>query len=243
MLKNAEVKMKIVDVLKGSQLSDVDVLVDYITDCGEGRVALDDALCAKLYKCRGDKYSNEAIESIAEQISLFGYGVISNRARIVNFAYEDVAKDLAKRFVGHEEEYESVQDVENAILETIFRTSWMRLDMQAQSVLSAEFGSFYSKSPDALIFFMERIEYSDLHNFYLSALIANAVSLSVLGYELHLGDTRTSIQSGLALMLKPVAWTITNFWSSADLAGPGYRVTVPCIIQTAFMRRRLMTSG
>jgi Ubiquinol-cytochrome C chaperone len=40
----------------------------------------------------------------------------------------------------------------------------------------------------------------------------------------------------------PVGWAVTAIWTAFDLASPAYRVTVPCVVQLAYMRQK-MKSG
>jgi len=36
----------------------------------------------------------------------------------------------------------------------------------------------------------------------------------------------------------PIGWGITGIWSLIDIAGPAKRVTIPCCIYIAFLRRK-----
>ena len=38
----------------------------------------------------------------------------------------------------------------------------------------------------------------------------------------------------------PIGWVITGLWTLADVAGPAYRVTIPAVIQVAFLRQYLI---
>ena len=36
----------------------------------------------------------------------------------------------------------------------------------------------------------------------------------------------------------PVGFVVAGIWTTIDLAGPAYRVTVPVVLQVAFLRQR-----
>ena len=39
-----------------------------------------------------------------------------------------------------------------------------------------------------------------------------------------------------SLLTGPIGWVITGLWTAIDLAGPAYRVTIPAVIQVAYLR-------
>ena len=44
----------------------------------------------------------------------------------------------------------------------------------------------------------------------------------------------------LSVALGPIGWAITGLWTLADLSAPAYRVTVPCVLQVAYIRQKLI---
>ena len=41
----------------------------------------------------------------------------------------------------------------------------------------------------------------------------------------------------------PVGWAITAAWTAYDVAGPAYRVTIPAVIQVAFLRQQYINKN
>ena len=39
-----------------------------------------------------------------------------------------------------------------------------------------------------------------------------------------------------AVLTGPIGWILTGIWTAFDIAGPAYRVTVPCTIIIAYLR-------
>jgi hypothetical protein len=44
----------------------------------------------------------------------------------------------------------------------------------------------------------------------------------------------------LGAVLGPIGWAVTGLWTLADLSAPAYRVTVPCVVQVAYIRQKLL---
>lgn len=46
------------------------------------------------------------------------------------------------------------------------------------------------------------------------------------------------LSRGTQLLFGPVGWVICGAWTAWDIAGPAYRVTVPAVLQVAYMRMK-----
>ena len=51
-----------------------------------------------------------------------------------------------------------------------------------------------------------------------------------------------TLSRGLGVLLGPVGWIMLTGWTVWDLMGPAYRVTVPAVVQIAYMRVKYQTS-
>ncbi|WP_409012598.1 hypothetical protein [Bacteroides xylanisolvens] len=40
-----------------------------------------------------------------------------------------------------------------------------------------------------------------------------------------------------SIMMGPIGWILTAVWTLIDIAGPAYRVTIPAVIQIAYIRQ------
>jgi uncharacterized protein YaaW (UPF0174 family) len=45
-----------------------------------------------------------------------------------------------------------------------------------------------------------------------------------------------TLSRGLGVLLGPIGWIMLTGWTIWDLMGPAYRVTVPAVVQIAYMR-------
>lgn len=40
------------------------------------------------------------------------------------------------------------------------------------------------------------------------------------------------------LAVGPIGWAITGLWTAISLAGPAYRITIPCVCHVAYLRQK-----
>ena len=92
----------------------------------------------------------------------------------------------------------------------------------------------------ALAAIIAAISASGFAAYKLAAVLANTVARQLLGRGLAFGATAPFLQ-GMSVLTGPIGWAITAVWSAYDLASPGYRVTVPCAIQIAYMRKKMQS--
>ncbi|WP_338420424.1 hypothetical protein, partial [Aeromonas veronii] len=46
-------------------------------------------------------------------------------------------------------------------------------------------------------------------------------------------------KNGGITLTGPIGWVISGVWAAVDLAGPAYKVTIPCVIHVAMLRKKL----
>ena len=74
-------------------------------------------------------------------------------------------------------------------------------------------------------------------SYQLTLIIANAIMKALFGRGLTLvaNSTLTRI---MAILTGSIGWAITALWTMIDIAGPAYRVTIPAVIQVAYLRKK-----
>jgi len=108
--------------------SDLSVLVDYITDKGAGRVALDSDTKDKLINAqKSGVYSEHVRGKIDDEIREFGGNSVANAFRNIlgnaPISYKEVAYDVAKHVKASVNDSMSVTEIEMAILQKILKDS------------------------------------------------------------------------------------------------------------------------
>ena len=76
-------------------------------------------------------------------------------------------------------------------------------------------------------------------SYQLALVAANAVARALAGRGVTLG-ANAAFARGIGAFAGPIGWALTAIWTAYDLASPAYRVTVPCVVQIAYMRQKNM---
>jgi len=51
------------------------------------------------------------------------------------------------------------------------------------------------------------------------------------------------ISRGLGILFGPLGWLFLTGWTTWDILGPAYRVTIPAVIQVAYMRVKYLSES
>lgn len=74
-------------------------------------------------------------------------------------------------------------------------------------------------------------------SYQLTLIVVNAVMKALMGRGLAFAANATLARS-MAILTGPIGWAITAAWTVIDVGGAAYRVTIPAVIQVAFLRSR-----
>jgi uncharacterized protein YaaW (UPF0174 family) len=70
----------------------------------------------------------------------------------------------------------------------------------------------------------------------IAVIVANATAKQVLGRGLTFA-ANTALTRGLAVFIGPIGWIVSGLWAGYDLAGPAFRITLPCCCHIAYLRQ------
>ncbi|WP_448683000.1 hypothetical protein [Pseudomonas nicosulfuronedens] len=245
-------------LLSIADVEDLDVLVDYITDKGAGRLMLDGDTCKRLTACKERGAYNEFDRLlIAKEICEFGGNTIVNtyrnlRSKIfdgvldkvlpeANYVldYEEVVKDVASHMKVNFNKNDDVLVVEDGLLKKILKDSFEKMTPEERKVVLDDLGvadlSLLGPATTAAALVAGKM--AGFATFKIALIVANAVARSILGKGLSFAANRL-ITKSIGMVLGPIGWVVTSLWTIADLASPAYRVTVPCVVQIAYMRQK-----
>ena len=251
-------------LLAQADVADLDILVDYITDNGEGRISLNNDVCARLVKCKERQiYTEEDRSRIGREMRAFGGNTLTNVYRDVRssftfgslldkvlpdvdaaISYDEGVKDVASHLKVPFDKNEDVLVVENGILRKILRDSFERMSPdEREAVLKelnvADLGMLAPAASAALIVAGRAGGFA---TYKLALVVANAVSKALLGRGLPLVVNAAAART-IGLVLGPIGLVVTGLWTLADMASPAYRVTVPCVVQIAYMRQKAIVEA
>lgn len=182
----------------------------------------------KAYGGECTKYTNRIIEE---------YLAFSSNTFRPNNSYAEIIRLVAKRCKVKFDKYDSVEEIEEALLDKIFHDTYekMTTEERAAFITFIESSNAPGASSTSLIS-LHLFRMGGFGSYKASVILANAVSKAILGRGLSFG-MNTALTKALSVAVGPIGIVLTTLWSAWDLAGPAYRVMVPCTITLALYRR------
>jgi len=235
-------------VLNVADAEDLCILADYITDSGAGRLTLDSDINKKLTACRKHQvFAQDERDLIAKEILAFGGNTVANIYRslltsnpTISYAelVEDVAKKTSARFSGSD----SVQEIEQSILIHLFRQSIEKMPAPKRKQVLDELGI---PTIGALHDIGKTVLAGTVAHTAVSLIIAQTVA-SAMSAQLLKGAAVQGVRllgsRSITALAGPIGISVAALWAVADLANPAYRVTLPCVVQIAYMRQKYLAA-
>lgn len=229
------------NLLSSADVDDLTVLIDHITDKGDGRISLSADACKTLTRAKSNGRIDEATRAlIAEELQRFGGNSLVNLMRGGSgVPYKEILCDVASHVKADFNPRGDCAEIEVSILEAVLAQSVGKMSEQEKAELFAEFGGIYKPGagPAVMAALQVAIKASGFGSYKLAAVVANAVAKALLGRGLAFGATAGMMRT-ISVFAGPIGWAITAIWTAFDLGSPAYRVTVPCVIQIAYMRQK-----
>lgn len=137
---------------------------------------------------------------------------------------------------------DSVEVMEELLLESIIKDMWEKLSQSERIALlsdlkddidNIDFNSIGGITSSVLI---QVFRAGGFASYKITLIIVNAIAKAILGRGLSLA-VNASIARGLSVLVGPIGIILTALWSVYDIAGPAYRVIIPCTILIAAYRK------
>lgn len=191
----------------------------------------------KIYEGDHRAYADE----IAAEIQRYGGNSFSNAFRGgKGIPYIEVVRDVADNLKVNYNKNADAATIERQIQLKILEKAYEQMSDEERAELLKELGvDIVNGIPAALPIMAVQgaIRLGGFAAYKAALIVANAVAKMLIGRGLSLAANRALTQA-MKVFAGPIGWAITAAWALVDLAGPAYRVTVPCVIQIAYIRQR-----
>ncbi len=221
-------------VLEIAENDDLDILVGYLKN--KMSEDLTDSDAYKRYNPDHTKYA----DLIAKEIRDMGGNSFTNLVRGTGPSYHEIVCDVADKLNAPYHKNENIEDVEDSILETILKKSLSEMsEEEKESLLEQAEGKSGLKAGSVTTATLIGIFRSGgFYSYRLTVIIANQVAKAILGRGLTFA-TNAALTRFASILTGPIGWAITGIWTAVDIAGPAYKVTIPCVIHIAMLRKKL----
>lgn len=229
----------LIDVVSAAAEDDLSVLADFITDNNNGRISLDTGICVQLDTFKRNGTLQRNFDLLVKEIQEFGGNTIVNIFRGNGVPYREIVEDVADHMKVTYYKTDSIEDLEIKILLKVAIKSMEKMspDEQQDFMSKVSGGKFTGMGPAAIAALQTAVIAGGFSSYVLAVTVANAVAKQLLGRGLAIAGNAALARS-IAAFAGPIGWAITVVWAAFDLASPAYRVTVPCVIQVAYMRQK-----
>lgn len=232
---------KDLEFLQFASSDDMKVLVDYLTKKKNGSTRWTEGLTVtENYK----KYYPDQLQlmwqDIAEESLRYGGNTFMNFLRGHGVEYDEMLKDVCDKMKVNYNKKSSVEMIEYNLLQKILVDSLENMSVEELKKLMAEMNiPNQGFGKQAFIAALQiAIKRGGFSAYKMAVIVANAVSKALLGRGLAMASN-AALTRWLSIFAGPIGWSVTAIWTAIDIAGPAYRVTIPSVIQIAYMRAKM----
>ena len=221
---------------------DLGDLVYCITHDKDGSARLTEELTATAVYKRHNPDHHQYWELIAAEIQCFGansFATIFRGGKGV--PYKEVLIDVCEKMKVNFNKESSVEVIEQNLLMKILKDSLEKMSTAEVRQLAESLGvkNFNVVTAETLVGGFQTIfKMGGFKSYQLTVIIVNAVMKALIGRGLSFAATGTLMRAA-SVLTGPIGWAITGIWTAVDLAGTAYRVTIPAVIQVAFLRQKI----
>lgn len=221
---------------------DLDDLVYCLTHDKDGEPRRTEELTkTSLYKQHHPDH-HQYWELIAAEVQCFGANSLVTVLRGgKGIPYKEVLTDVCDKMKVNYNKDSDVATIEKNLLMKILKDSVEKMSAEEVRNLADSVGikNFNNITPEALIGgFQVIFQIGGFKSYQLMLIIVNSVMKAIIGRGLALAGNVALVRIA-TIMAGPVGLIITGLLTAIDLAGAAYRVTIPAVIQIAFLRQKL----
>lgn len=232
--------------LKVSDNEDLKTLVDYMIPRNSNHfleqfknkfLGISDGLSSNpAFKRSYPDNLTQICDLIVEELQKYGGSTIVNVLRFGGVQYSEILKDVCKKL--KIQKYNERLGVEVNECELLKELLVRALDKKMLSdsdirELSKTFG--VQARLDTI---QNAIALGSIGAFQIAAIVSNAVSSVILKRGLAYVAFNAGFLRNMAVLAGPVGLFITGIGLFVDASGPAYRITIPAVIQIAYMRQK-----
>ncbi|KLG11555.1 hypothetical protein YA49_07365 [Enterobacter cloacae subsp. cloacae] len=213
----------LVQLLLNADKGDIDLLIDYVTNTGKFGFSMSDNVKAVLQDAkRQDISDEETLRLLVRELQHFGGNTFVNLFRRNGVSYSEIVNDVASHLKMKVPAAASVEEKEALIIDCVFTSSWKKMSDDERRQILRGMGISASVSLDIPVW-------------QKAALVANGLAQTTAGKVLPL-IAGLGIGRILGVLTGPVGLAITGLYTAYDISNPAFRVTLPCVVQIAWIR-------
>ncbi|WP_240782920.1 hypothetical protein [Escherichia sp. E1130] len=165
---------------------------------------------------------------LIRELQHFGGNTVMNLFRRNGVSYSEIVDDVASHLKIKVAKNAPVKEKESLIIDAVFASSWNKMSDDDRRQLLRDMGINTSISLDKL----SRMELPLLQR---AAMVASGLAQIATGKALPL-IAGLGIGRVLGVLTGPVGLALTGLYTAYDISNPAFRITLPCVVQIAWIR-------
>ncbi|CAM3524117.1 DUF3944 domain-containing protein [Helicobacter sp. UBA3407] len=226
------------EFLREKELSSQDLndLVEVLTG-EEGDRRLTEMLTQNdLYK-RFYPNHKEYLDLVLEELQCFGGNTIINILRGGGVLYKEILCDVCDKLKVNYDKKSPTELIEQNMFMKLAVDVFSKMDKdEVKKVAESMNVKDLPIGPELVAYAQLAFRAGGFKSYQMTLIVANYIWKVLFGHGLRL-TTNASLTRILSILAGPIGLTITALWTVWDIAGAAYRVTVPAVIQVAFLRQ------
>jgi uncharacterized protein YaaW (UPF0174 family) len=227
--------------LRDCSSEDLDVLVQIITKNKNGNDRFTEELTTSERFKQHNPDHRQYWDLIAAEIQCFGANTFATMLRGgEGILYKEVLTDACDKMKVNYNYDAPVEVIEMNLLMKILTDSMEKMTPEELETLVKELDLKTTNfTKQAVITAVQAgIRLSGFAAYKMAVIVANAIAKAIIGRGLSLA-VNAGLTRSMAILAGPIGWVITALWTALDIVGPAYRITIPCVVQVAFLRAKL----
>ncbi|NYH22461.1 hypothetical protein [Paraburkholderia bryophila] len=154
--------------------------------------------------------------------------------------YIEVARDVANRVGVPLPVHSPVDRIEQAIVRKLFLQAYEPLSLGDRQSVLVSAGIDADRLPPGvtpMVAIQAAFSMGNFASYQLTLIVTQAVTRHVLGTHVS-ASARTPLARALALFSDSIGRILTCILTAWDIAGPAWRVTLPCVVYVAHLRQK-----
>jgi uncharacterized protein YaaW (UPF0174 family) len=222
----------------------LDLLVEVLIKNKDGELRLTENItCDVLYKTYSPQHS-KYWELIGEEIQTFGGNTLVNVVRRKGISYKEILCNVCDKMKVNYNKNSNVSTIEENLFMKILKDSMKDMTEEELKEIVKELNlKTQSFSKETVMAALQiAIKQGGFKSYQIAVIVANAVWKTLFGKGLTIVANSTLTKT-ISIFSGPIGWVITGVLTAIDIAGPAYRVTIPSVIQVAFLRQKYINEN
>jgi len=232
---------KDLEFMKHCKSEDLEILVAILTKDNDGKKRLTEELTMNDRYIKHNPDHCQYWDVISGELQCFGANTFLTILRGgKGILYKNMLTEVCDKMKVNYNSDSSVEIIEMNLLMKILIDSMENMTPeQLQEIVKDLNLETTNLSKQAVIAALQAsVRFGGFAAYQVAVIVANAVAKAIVGRGLSLA-ANAGLTRVMGVVAGPIGWIITGVWAALDIAGPAFRVTIPCIVQVAFLRTKM----